>query len=290
MHVAPVSGSGSSNLLATGSPFYWQWTSDGQGLFIHTNLTGETARLGLTSRVRDTLDTNLAPPGRFQAPGISKSGRYLAYAADEPGRGARVVVQSRLGADPTVEREVPYSGFVSLSWSPVEDKLAFINPAEDAPNSFGPLRLLDAETGLLELLTDNVAVAFFWSPDGRTIAYFTPRSSSGGDLAQRSATAEESLVAQRAQNRPLILDVYLIDVAAKDERLLTTFAPSPQFAAQFLPFFDQYALSHSVWSPGSDALVLPAIDLETPTLRVVVVGLDGTVTPVAEGDMAFWSR
>ena len=290
MHVTPLSGSGSSSLLATGSPFYWQWTSDGQGLFIHTNLTGESARLGFTSRVRDTLGANLAAPGRFQAPGISPSGRYVAYAADEPGRGAQVVIRGRPGSGLETLREVPHEGFASLSWSPTRDELAFISPTEAVANSFGPIRLLDADSGLLEPLTDNVAVAFFWSPDGRYIAYFTPRRSSGGDFAEPSETAEERMVTQRAQGRPLILDVYLVDVAAKDERLLTTLAPSPQFVAQFLPFFDQYALSHSLWSPASDALVLPAIDLETPTLRVVVVGLDGTVTPVAEGDMAFWSK
>ncbi len=305
MYTTPPSGAG-SRLLATGSPFYWQWTSDGQGLFIHTNGSGDAARLGFTSRVRDTLDENLAPPGRFQAPGIAPSGRYLAYGTVDPARGARVVVRGRPGSDSgqdlDVEREVAHEGFASLSWSPAADELAFISPAENVPSTFGPLRLLDAETGLLEPLTQKPAVAFFWSPDGSYIAYFTPRRSGGGDLAgsprelrsklQGETSATETLVAQRTQRRPLILDVYLVDVAARSERLLTSFAPSPQFVAQFLPFFDQYALSHSLWSPESDALVLPAIDLdlETPTLRVVVVGLDGTVTPVAEGDMAFWSR
>ena len=288
MYVAPVNRAASSQLLATGSPFYWQWTSDGQGLFIHANASGETARLGFTSRVRDTLSANLASPGRFQAPGISPSGRYVAYAAAEPDRGSTVVVEGRPGSSLDVKREAAYDGFASLTWSPARDELAFISPADAAPTSFGPIKLLDAETGLLEPLTEKPAVAFFWSPDGTYIAYFTPRSSGRGDLAQPEPNAE--MVAQRAQGRPLLLDVYLVDVSAKSERLLTSFAPSPQFVAQFLPFFDQYALSHSLWSPDSDALVLPAIDLATPTLRVVVVGLDGTVTPVAEGDMAFWSR
>ncbi len=288
MHVAGVSGTVQSRLLATGSPFYWQWTGDGQGLFIHANAFGETARLGFTSRVRDTLGTNLATPGRFQAPGLSPSGRYVAYAAAEPNRDTYVVVEGKPGSSLDVRREATHQGFAALTWSPVRDELAFISPTEAAPTSAGPLKLLSAESGLLEPLTEKPAVAFFWSPDGARIAYFTPRRTTGGDLAEPAPSAE--MVAQRAQGRPLLLDVYVVDVVTKSERLLTSFAPSPQFVAQFLPFFDQYALSHSLWSPESDALVLPAIDLEIPTLRVVVVGLDGTVTPVAEGDMAFWSR
>ena len=287
LHLASTTGVGSSRLLATGSPFYWQWTSDGQGLFIHANGSGETARLGFTSRVRDTLDTNLASPGNFQAPGISPSGRYIAYAAIEPSRGARLVIEGRPGSDVDVEREVAFDGFASLTWSPVADELAFMSSPGAAPIVFGPIKLLDAGSGLLEPLTDRPALAFFWSPDGRYLAYFTPHRASGGELA---GTTETTMIAQRAQGRPLLLDLYLIDVEAKTERLLTTFAPSPQFVVQFLPFFSQYALSHSLWSPKSDALVLPVIDLEMPTLRVVVIGLDGTVTPVGEGDMAFWSR
>ncbi|CAN5881546.1 PD40 domain-containing protein [soil metagenome] len=288
LNIVPTTGAG-AKLLATGSPFYWQWTSDGQGLFIHANADTDAARLGFTSRVRDTLAENLAPPGRFQAPGISPSGRYIAYGTTAAGRGASVVVQGRPGSSIDVNREVAHSGFASLSWSPTADELAIMSPAENVPSTFGPVQLLDAETGLLEPLTDNAAVAFFWSPDGRYLAYFAPHRRGEGELAGAAAPAER-LVAQRPQGQTLLLDLYLVDVALKSERLLTTFAPSPQFVAQFLPFFDQYALSHSLWSPASDALVLSIIDLEASTLRVVVLSLDGAATPVGEGDMAFWSR
>ena len=148
--------------MAGGAPFYWQWASDNQTLLIHTNFTGEDSRLGFTSIASDTLQENLAPPGIFQAPGISPSGNYIAYAEDNAIRGTQVIVQNNpLMATPVSRREFKHEGAVGLGWSPVEDKLAFISPDKDAAGVYGPLKLLEAETGLLEDLNDLITLAFF---------------------------------------------------------------------------------------------------------------------------------
>ena len=98
LHLASLQ-KGSSRLLATGNPFYWDWSADGSSLFIHTGFTGEGARLTFIDAEGDAnvatgggaeqTQANLAQPGFFQAPGISPSGRYVAYAErDELGAGA----------------------------------------------------------------------------------------------------------------------------------------------------------------------------------------------------------
>ena len=289
MHVVPVGEVPiGETLVATGSPFYWQWTADAEQMFIHTGFTGERARLGFIDSDEDTLEENLAPPGRFQAPGLSPSGRYVAYAANTPGRGAEVVVQTVPGSDEALTREASHAGFAALSWSPVRDELAFMSPENEAQAAFGSIKLLDAETGLLEPLTERRAVAFFWSPDGDTIAFFTPARSGGGDVAETETL--QKINQESVNQQGVLLDLYAIDVSERTEELVATFTPTPLFTGQFLPFFDQYALSHSVWSPESDALVLPVVDSESRTFRVAVISLDGTVTPVGEGDMPFWSR
>lgn len=280
-------------LLTTGSPFYWQWTDNAQQLLIHAGFSGSGSRLGFTSRVADTLEENLAPPGRFQAPGISPSGTFLAYGAVTQ-RGPELVLSSRPGfGTEALERTVAHNGLVALSWSPINDELAFMSPVQDSRTFFGPIQLLDAETGLLEPLTNNVALAFFWSPDGRYIAYLTPFRQDDDDFAEWDAPQPISTpqyAQQTVQRQAARLSLYVIEVAERSERLVTTFAPSPQFINQFLPFFDQYALSHRVWSPDSDALVFSVIDLEDPSLRVAVIGLDGTQTFVGDGDMPFWNQ
>jgi TolB protein len=277
-------------LLANGAPFYWQWRADSQGMLIHTGFTGQGSRLGFTSVESDTLTENLAPPGIFQAPGISPSGNYIAYAEANSFRGTQVVIQHNPLATEVeeVKREVKHEGAVALSWSPMEDKLAFTAPAEDAPAVYGELKLLEAESGLLEVLSDKLVVCFFWSPDGNYIAYLTPNLESGeGDVSSLGTTFYVSDT--KVQRGSFLLELHVVDITTKEDRRLATFTPTFLFLDQFLPFFDQYALSHRIWSPDSTAVVLPITNADN-SRQVTVFNLDGTVTPVGEGDTPFWSR
>ncbi len=280
LHTA--SATASDKILAFGSPFYWQWSSDSQTLFMHTGFNSAEARLGFSSRVRDTLGNNsLAPAGRFQAPGISYRGNYIAYATEDSS-GTRLVLQNNARVNKEeLKRELPHLGIAAMSWSPVTDLLAIMSPSKNAPSYFGPISLLDAQTGMLEPLSSQPAFAFFWSPDGRYIVYFAP-AQGGGDFA--STLQHASLEKVQLPG----LSINLIDVTAKTDTYLTDFVPSPQFSNQFLPFFDQYALSHQLWSPESDALVLPAVIANQ--INLIVVSITGEVNVIAEGDTPFWNR
>ncbi len=295
LHLAPVGDEDNteeSRLLSTGNPFYWQWTEDSQRLLVHTGLTGEDARLGFMAAAEDNLTENLSNPGLFQAPGISASGDYIAYAEIDASERGRVVLASSTGDE--VERELPHQGLVALSWSPQGDKLALMSPQVAAPHTYGPIRLLDAETGDLTTLVEEVAIAFFWSPDGSKIAYLSPLGGDDGGGRQAQAPLEPMMQvsAQNVQPRaPLLLNLSVVDVESGVTQQLTTFAPSPLFVGQFLPFFDQYALSHRLWSPEGDALALPMLAAEDgqTTSQVVVVPLEGEPRSVAQGDMPSWS-
>ena len=273
-----------SELLSSGSPYYWQWREDAQEMLIHAD-TGEGSRVGFITLEDDTLEPNLADFGTFQAPGISADETYIAYATGNRLRDDRRVIVESVEPDQGTKREVPHVGVAALSWSPVANQLAIQSPAEDAARFFGPIRLLDADTGDLEPLTDKRALAFFWSPDGRYIAYLSAANTSNDQLATADALRVSN--SMPVQDRRLLLDLNLIDIESREERLLSSFAPSPQFVGQFLPFFDQYALSHNVWSPESDALVFSAVNEGSP--QVTVFDLDGNATPIAEGDMGFWN-
>jgi TolB protein len=268
----------------TGSPFYWQWSADGDSLLAHVGLSGPGARLGFSGVAADTLEQNLDAPGFFQAPAISPSGRWLAYATDRGGARA-VIVRSAPGltVEP-IEREVRHIGLTALTFSPTEDRLALMRPPEDAPFIFGAISLLDAETGLLEPLVDESALAFFWSPDGRRIAYltFAPR---GGEIAGPQGA---SVQVRAEQQRPPRFTLKVVEVADGRVVDLGAFVPSRLFVQQFLPFFDQYALSHRIWSPGSEALVLPILDEEGRS-QVTVFTLDGERRTVIAGDGPFWN-
>ena len=93
----------------------------------------------------------------------------------------------------------------------------------------------------------------------------------------------------------LWLNLWVVDIESGEETLLVTFEPVDVFVNQFLPFFDQYAKSHRIWSPDSDALVLPVMRLlpgggKLPKICIVPASPEvGRMREVAEGVMAFWS-
>ena len=71
---------------------------------------------------------------------------------------------------------------LALAWNPQGDQLAFVAPPDSAETgSFGPLHLIDATTGAERVLVEDFVLAFFWSPDGRQIAYLTLRPEFQGE-------------------------------------------------------------------------------------------------------------
>jgi TolB protein len=291
LHLAPADGSSESRVLATGQPFYWDWAQDGDQLFIHTGGLGENARLTFIDTQGEPQGDELGNPGLFQAPGISPSGRYLAFAgADEDG--LRVILQDQAG-DQHVE--VPHRGVAAMGWSPTQDQLAFISPQSRSPSFFGPLRLVDAVTGDARTLTRDLVIAFFWSPDGRSIAYLSPDLGSTEPGARfptdlRSVNSGFWPASNAMQSGEVRLRLSVVDVESSQRRQLSSFEPTSLFISQFIPFFDQYALSHRIWSPDSRSLVMPMVD-GSGREQVYVIPVDGAAAvPIANGSIGFWSH
>lgn len=273
----------SSSLLATGQPFYWAWAPDSNQILIHSGANQPDAQLAFVDVEGQFLTDNLTQPGSFQAPGISASGNYWSFTAENSDGQRHLVVQNGLGLP---EKQLPHIGSLAQSWSPAAEKLAFFSPVKDETAFFGPLRLLDLAIGETQLLTEQTVVAFFWSPDGEQIAYLTLH---GLDNIEAFVPAK-SRRSQVAQNISIPqLDLWVVKVATQEVRLLASFEPTPLFVSQFLPFFDQYALSHHLWSPASDAIVLPVL-LEGESQIMVVKVPTGISQIISEGMIAFWSH
>jgi TolB protein len=93
---------------------------------------------------------------------------------------------------------------------------------------------------------------------------------------------------RRAQTQELRFGLHVVDIQSGRSQTLLEFEPPALFVNQFLPFFDQYAKSHRIWSPDSQALVVPIITGER--VEVCVVPIQGEpLRSVAEGLMATWS-
>ena len=273
--------------FARGAPFYWSWSRSGRALLVHQNVMGAAPLVGFSGVDAFGVRAPLPDPGAFQSPALSTSERYVAYATLGAGGERRVrVVPNPERPDPALTpRSLPHQGMAALAWRPGREQLAVQSAAVASPHAFGPVDLLDAATGQVTRLADGPVVASWWSPDGRWLATLSPVGG-GGERTVRVSAPGATLPAQR-RAAPLF-SLKVIDADTLETRLLGAFAPSPLFVAQFLPFFDQYARSHRLWSPRSDALAFPAVDDDgVPT--IVVFGVDGGAAPLVPGDMPAWN-
>jgi TolB protein len=283
--LAATDGSAPARQIASGQPFYWDWSQSGDQLFVHSGGIGRNARLAFLDAGNEQTGENVASPGLFQAPGISRDGRYLAYGQDE-GESFVVTIEEQASGQRTT---APHVGLAALGWSPTTQHLAWTSPRADQLTFAGPLRIMDAPTGEVTTLVQDTVVGFFWSPDGQRIAYLTPTAAADNPGAARPAGLAALSPAPEAQRGRLSFRLWVVDVASGQQRLLSTFRPSEIFLNQFIPFFDQYALSHRLWSPNSDAIVLPMLDNNGESGIYVVSLESGNATRIASGSMAFWS-
>jgi TolB protein len=312
-------------LIATGQPCFWEWTADGQRIIAHVGGWDERgSRLTMINPFERGAEarSSIAKPGLFQAPGIASSGRYRAFGQWTRKKDAELLVEE---IDGDARITIEHKGVAAMNWSPTRDQLAFISPPGPVRTYYGPLKLVDVASGDVEVIGDDVVLAFFWSPDGDRIAYFTVaqiadavagvfpdpstlardggaqlRVPSPGDAPQDAPddlddqdgdTDGDGIV----ETGELWLNLWVVDVATRESSLVATFEPVDLFVNQFLPFFDQYAKSHRLWSPDSRALVLPMMKIDATGRRAATVCVapvfpeDGGVRRLGEGLMAFWS-
>jgi TolB protein len=280
---------GQARILATGQPCFWAWAPDGQRLIVHTGGAGDEGSLLLLDAEGRRAGRSLPRPGLFQSPSFAPDGRGWAFAELDILTTTQVVI-ARQGS--RLRTVAGYMGVAALGWSPTGQAVAFSSPRSPARHCYGPLTLVDVESERRRLLVNDTVLAFFWSPDGRSIAYMTFE----GVIRERVRPASVQREGNGASTEPdppltetISLALWVVDVATGASRRLLAFQPLPLFINQFLPFFDQYAHSHRIWSPDSDAIVLPALGVAGPQILVVPTGADPPRTLVS-GIMAFWSQ
>lgn len=209
--------------LAEGRPLYFSWSPDGKTLLTH--IDGERIELLKLNGEVEPLEITAA---QFSAPQWAADGERLIYAVAD-GR-QRLIVADRAGRE--LVELTDYTGRIAFSLSPDGAQVAYV--VTDDPSRwsvFGPLYVVDVETLRTREVTDDPVLAFYWSPDGRRLAYLTLEFADGR-LGLRWHVWEGRRVAKYA-----------------------FFLPSSVFVENYLPFFDQYAQSHRIWSPAGDAFV-----------------------------------
>lgn len=294
LHLLDISKSSASakptdRKVAEGSSIYTGWSPDSQQLLIHTSTSSNTSALALLA----AKDSQAQPtalkvtPSLFRSPAFSADGSRRAFSVTNSTTGNEdIVLQDKAGND---AGKLDSGGKnANFSWSPTGANLAFgiANPSSQGLYKGISLVTVDLTAPAPKTLTATQIVsedvaAFFWSPDGKKLAYVTLNDT--GDM--------------------LFWKVY--DTATRKSTTITEWFPSENWG-QLITFFDQYAQSDSVWSPDSKALVFAGLSkadytalLEsgaTDSLQPLVYLLPvegsnaGKPQAVGYGSLAFWSK
>ena len=284
LRIVPADAGTAATVVRTGSPMYWAWSGT-SGLLVHNGGEAPGAFLGDVSTDGTTVRPAIDPPGGFRAPAVSLDGGSRAFVANGSDGGARVVVTATDGSG---RHEVPVFGTAAFEFGPTTAELAFVaadKPGLEAPVPVGPLRVVDVGSGAVRVVLPSTVIAFFWAPDGRTIAALELPGPGDDKVADAGGG-----VRPVAATTGFPLRVAFVDVASGAIRSRQAIRLGDLFANQVLAYYDQYALSHRVWSSDSGTIALPLV-AEDDTTGIVVLHADGSAAQrVANGVAAFWSR
>jgi TolB protein len=184
---------------------------------------------------------------------LSPDGRRVAY---------RRLAAGGESASPEVAAGVIGSALASIpprAVRPVQDQSA-------------ALLVLDLDTGRQTTVTDEVTVAWEWSPDGQRLAWLEAEVTGGGVTgAWNFWSVDQSIPAG----------------APATERT-PEFQLTRKYIQGYLPFFAQYTQSVTGWSPDSSAFAFAGTIGGLPGVWVQLV--DERVAPrlVSRGDLVTW--
>ena len=265
-----------AHMLSDG-PLWSGWAPDSRRLLVHRGL--DHFMIGVDKAKAELLPV-YSDQFAYRVPSWKPSGDKITVTLGDSYVGYTLYLSDAFGLTTAPLMAVPSN--TAFLWSQDGQWLATARPRAFRP--FDPDMQLAVYDGISVVGPDGSAkgpeiagdvVAFFWSPDSTKLAYVTVTETPG----------------------VLRLNVY--DFFHRTEQRLVDFLPSSDQLVVFR-YFDQYAPSHSQWSPGSGALVFvgrlagtsvsAAFGQQQPD-RVFVVSLPPklTVDAVAEGSLAFWS-
>ncbi len=249
---------GSPRDIDGGIPLYFSWSPDNATLAVHR---GSDLVVHEAVSTEELLQTDLV----FTAPDWLDERTVLAAR-----EGALGLVEVSTGL---VTEVAELAGPTQFVLSPDGSRVAYLAPGGGTRSvsanqtSFTPpvLRVLELATGNDVVVTDDLAVAWEWSPDSNRLAFLAP-----------SDFSDDSVRWYFWQGGGI--------VGATSEHV-----PSDVEQQSYLPFFAQYAQSHTHWSPLGDAFAFAGMVEDTEGIFVHVIGATPQSILVADGDYVTWS-
>jgi TolB protein len=256
--------------VAVGSPFYTTFSPDGQSILMHrNNILLEVYDIGTsTSRMIEERSS-----GTFQTAAWSPVDDRLLYGIPNSEQTTNLVVNQN-GSVQTIAAGL--SGAVAFAWSPDGTLIAYRTRTQ---RGLDPVIVINARTGRVISSGGQDVFAFWWSPDSRKLAFLSVLRP--GDAAMVSR--------EPVQNAPNVRVRWVVMDA--NSGALTSFEPFvPNYElAYFANYFDQFAVSHAIWSPDSRYIVYSeAIGADSNQVTVLDTATSETFK-LADGRAGVWS-
>ena len=256
-------------IIESGAPLYFHWAADGQSMLMHV---ADELKL-LTRPFGASLAQPIEADPGFRTPALSPDGSKMAYLGEGGSVGSIAIAET--GSPIEANSSIDAGPRAAFAWSPVSGDLAVADQQDLAAPTFDRLRVIPGDGGPTRTVADGRIIAFYWSPDGTKLAW-AGLDGETRDFVWWSASAAGGQARELMRAQP------------SSDTLVT------------LSFFDQYAYSHSPWSPDSSRLVLSVVPGRSthgrngsspPGPKIFVVDTDGAGEPleVASGSLAFWS-
>ena len=261
VHAAPLR-------LLGGAPLYFCWSLDAEYILAHTHGLHYLIKLSEPEPAQVPIMSQA-----YQSPSVSAQDGRIAMCGEMSETTQGVIVATiQSGAEIVGEVE----GSAALAWRPDRPQLAIASGLDRGSGYYDTLTLLDANSTAERVLLEERMLCFFWSPDGRKIAYITPSEGAQGSVRWG-----------------------VLDLETDDVQYLADFVPSHEQLTLFM-FFDQYGQSHRVWSADGSRIVFsgvlgrmevrgPLPDRGASGVYVADVGGEGAPEPVGQGTLAVFS-
>lgn len=271
----PTPGAQRPKMVAQGGPFYFHWRADAHALLIHTGSDTESNQghsISLLEVENGKKQLVSRSPAAFNSPSWSHDGKWIAYGdAEKEGKQTALMIASADAGQPHAIGTFPQR--IALAWSPTQSLLAVAASGSEEDPQAEELSLVDVASGKTRSLVKDHFAAYFWSPDGKKILY-----------ARQKPDSE-------------IWTWVVVEVEDGKSYEVSDFIPARPLLVVF-EFFDQYALSHRLWSPDSSSFVFTgsagaeadmATAMQNPSVFVVKATAKATPESISDGHVAFWS-
>ncbi len=258
---------GEIQVIDQGAPVYFDWAPDGTELL--ARVSGRFEYLAIDGSSRETVPAT----GEFRLGAHVAESVLLGNGRDV---GEALALANREGE---IERELlRYAAPMAFVADRTGSRVAVMS--RDSPESQAlsrieetDLPIIDAERlvvvstsdGDLEEVSRARNIAWFWSPDGRDLLYSTVGAADGFERLQWHIWDGDETKSYRS------------------------FSPTGLFGRDYLAYFDQFALSISLWAPDGSAFAYAGgSSLEDAGIWVQNVE-GGDPVRVSPGEVALWS-